>query len=78
MSLPPLPEPALPHSRLVTKSGVFGALYTEAQLIAYGRQCVEASADRVWDSRTMGDGACCRNVLLKAIGAIRNMLKGEE
>ena len=41
MKLPEPPIAALQHSRLVTKDGVFGALYTPEQVIAYGRQCAE-------------------------------------
>jgi hypothetical protein len=35
MTTTPLPEPAIPHSRLVTSKGVFGALYTADQLHAH-------------------------------------------
>jgi len=39
VNLPPLPEPAIPHSRLVTSKGVFGALWTEKQMHEYGAIC---------------------------------------
>jgi malate synthase len=47
MKLPELPKPALPHSRLVTKDGVFGKLYTEQQMEAYGKACAVQALVRV-------------------------------
>ncbi len=42
MNLPPLPEPAVQPSSLITRDGVWGKLYTEAQMIAYAKYALRA------------------------------------
>lgn len=43
--LPPRPEPAVPPSELITKSGVWAGLYTAEQMQAYGQQCRDAALE---------------------------------
>ena len=58
--MPPLPDAAIPHSRLVTSKGVFGDLFTVDQMIEYGKACraqalAEAAAlcdHEKWDNQT--------------------------
>lgn len=48
---PKLPVPAIPHSRLVTSKGVFGALYTEAQMLAYRDAALQSALSEVLAER---------------------------
>lgn len=58
VKLLPLPAPAVPPSELITKSGVWGSLYTAEQVQAYGQQCREAALEetaKVCDERANGE-----------------------
>ena len=43
-NLPKLPEPTIAGSMLTTKSGVFGGMYTAAQMLQFQRETLEACA----------------------------------
>ena len=42
---PPLPEPVMPPRLMVEPKGINGALYTEAQLLAYRAEVIEMCAN---------------------------------
>jgi len=46
-----LPEPAVPHSRLVTSKGVFGDLFTSDQMIEHGHDCFEAGRQSMLEQK---------------------------
>ena len=78
MKLPELPIAALQHSRLVTKDGVFGALYTPEQIELYGRQCAEAMRDEcaalvMSNATACVDGSIQQMYLASNGGAIRKL-----
>jgi hypothetical protein len=81
--MPKLPEPAVPQTVLpIKKDGVFGALYTEAQMFEYGRQTVEACAavcERLQLAADSPDKSAWECGTLDCAEAIRTMLtKGED
>jgi hypothetical protein len=43
-NLPKLPDPTIAGSMLTTKSGVFCGMYTEAQMLQFQRETLEACA----------------------------------
>jgi hypothetical protein len=83
--MPPLPKPdfLLPEGKYTFEIEAQHInrlpFYTEAQLIAYGRQCVEAAADLITplpDWKAIDERAYAIGVGLA--DCILNMLKGED
>lgn len=52
MTLPPLPDPAVPHSQLVdgALNGVFGPLFSAGQMHAYARAAVDQYGQTLWNA----------------------------